>query len=218
MSDSDSFIEEVSEEVRKDRLYGYLKRYGWIGAAAVFAIVGGAAWNEYSKAQDRAQAQTLGDAMLAALEQSDADARISGLSAIETDNAGGQAVLALLAAAQEAAAGDPAAATSRLEAIATNNELPLIYRQIASYKALLAGSETLDADTRRAGFTALAAPGNPLRLLAEEQLMLIDLDAGDTEAAIEKATRIAEDAEASAGQRSRAAQMITALGGSAPDV
>ena len=30
MHDSDSFISEVSEEVRRDRLYAALRRYGWL--------------------------------------------------------------------------------------------------------------------------------------------------------------------------------------------
>ncbi len=70
MSDTDSFIDEVNEEVRRDRFYGLLRRYGWIAVVAVVAIVGGAAWNEYSKAQERAQAEALGDAMLDAPKRS----------------------------------------------------------------------------------------------------------------------------------------------------
>ena len=35
MSDTDSFIDEVTEEVRKDRLYGYLRRYGWIAVLVI---------------------------------------------------------------------------------------------------------------------------------------------------------------------------------------
>jgi hypothetical protein len=218
VSNSDSFIEEVSEEVRKDKLYGMLKRYGWIAAAAVFALVGGAAYNEYTKAQARAEAQQLGDAMLAALEQPAPEARATALAQIETDSAGGDALLSLLTAGQEAEAGDPQAATARLESVATNPDLAPIYRQIASYKALLAGAETLDIDTRRAGFTALAVPGNPLRLLAEEQLALIELETGDRAAALERLNRIAQDSELTAGLQVRVAQIITALGGTGPDV
>jgi len=29
MSDTDSFINEVTEEVRRDRLYGMFRRWGW---------------------------------------------------------------------------------------------------------------------------------------------------------------------------------------------
>ena len=82
MSNTDSFIEEVNEEVRRDRLYGYLRRYGWIAILAVILIVGGAAWSEYRKAQTRAQAEALGDAMLSALAENDSTNRVTALAAI----------------------------------------------------------------------------------------------------------------------------------------
>ena len=46
MSNSDSFIDEVTEEVRKDRLFQLFRRYGWIAGVVIVLIVGGAAWNE----------------------------------------------------------------------------------------------------------------------------------------------------------------------------
>ena len=46
MSDTDSFIDEVTEEVRRDRMYLLLRRWGWVGVVAVILIVGGAAFNE----------------------------------------------------------------------------------------------------------------------------------------------------------------------------
>ena len=71
MSDSESFINEVTEEVRREKLFGYLRRYGWIGVAAVLLLVGGAAWNEYRNAQERDAAQAIGDALTTVLNGSD---------------------------------------------------------------------------------------------------------------------------------------------------
>ncbi|WP_425039374.1 hypothetical protein [Primorskyibacter sp. S187A] len=217
MSDSDSFIEEVTEEVRRDRLFALIKRYGWIAASAILLLVGGASFNEYRKAQEQAKAQRLGDAMLAALENNDIAARAAALDAIEAETPGGAAILALLASSQETEAGQGAQASERLQVIATNSDLPEIYRNIAGYKALLAGSDTLSVDERRAGFQGLAVPGNPLRLLAEEQLALLSLETGAVDEALGQFNRIVEDAEASEGVRRRAAQMIVALGGEAPE-
>jgi hypothetical protein len=53
-----------------------IRRYGWIAVLVVLALVGGAAWNEWRKARDAAQAQGLGDAMIAALEANESDARV----------------------------------------------------------------------------------------------------------------------------------------------
>ena len=83
MSNSDGFIEEVTEELRRDQMLAKLKRYGWIGVLAVLLIVGGAAFKEYRDAQNRAQAERLGDAMLAALESEDASARAASLQQVD---------------------------------------------------------------------------------------------------------------------------------------
>jgi hypothetical protein len=71
----------------------------------------------------------------------------------------------------------------------------------------------LGADERRVAFEAMAAPGAPLRLLAEEQLALIEIEAGDTEAALTRLNSILADSELTAGLRRRASQLIVALGG-----
>ncbi|SDX97029.1 tetratricopeptide repeat protein [Citreimonas salinaria] len=214
MSNPESFIDEVTEEVRRDRLFGYMRRYGWIAILIVVLIVAGAAWNEWSKAREAAQAQAFGDAILAALEAEEPAERAEALDAIAPPGPGGAAVLGLLLAAEAGRADDDAAAVARLQTVADSSEIPLIYRQIAQYKALSRGADVLPPDERRAGLEALAAPGQPLRLLAEEQLALIEIEQGDTDAAIERLRRAIEDSEATAGLRRRAAQLIVALGGS----
>ncbi|MBC7675342.1 MAG: hypothetical protein H7173_04675, partial [Rhodoferax sp.] len=47
MSNNESFIDEVTEEVRRDKLFAMFRRYGWIGVLLVVGIVGGAAWTEW---------------------------------------------------------------------------------------------------------------------------------------------------------------------------
>src|SRR6056297_1640441 len=126
MSESDSFIEEVSEEVRRDRLYGYLRRYGWIGVLAVLLIVGGAAVNEWRKARAEAQAEALGDALLTALETEEAETRQSALAGVAAE---GQAenLVALLLAADRLAADDPAAAAEALRPVAQDPDVDPVY-------------------------------------------------------------------------------------------
>ena len=67
MSETDSFIDEVTEEVRRDKLFALFRKYGWIGIALVLVIVGGAAWTEWRKLTARSAAQSFGDAIVAAL-------------------------------------------------------------------------------------------------------------------------------------------------------
>lgn len=214
MSDTDSFIEEVSEEVRRDRLYGLMRRYGWIAIAAVLAIVGGTAWDAWSKSQARAKAQSAGDAVLAALAEDTPSARISALQAVQNQDVtqGAKAVVALLQAAEQGADDDPAGAQAALERIASDGSLPEIYRQIASFKAASRSDGSLTPQDRQIRLEALSAPGMALRLLATEQLALIDVEAGDIDGALEKLQGIVVDAEITAGLRQRATQLIISLG------
>lgn len=214
MSDTDSFIEEVSEEVRRDRLYGYMRKYGWIAVLAILAIVGGAAYNEYSKAQTLAKAQTAGDAILAALEADEPEARVAALEEVRGQDItqGAKAVVSLMQAAEQGASDDAAGSQAALEKIAVDGSLPEIYRQIASFKAASQSNGSLSFEDRRIRLEALSAPGTSLRLLATEQLALIDIETADTDAAIEKLQDIVVDAEVTAGLRQRATQLIIALG------
>ena len=214
MSDTDSFIEEVSEEVRRDRLYGYLRKYGWIAVLAILAIVGGAAFNEYSKAHTLTKAQTAGDAILAALEADEPEARVAALEEVRGQDItqGAKAVVSLMQAAEQGASDDTAGSQAALEKIAVDGSLPEIYRQIASFKAASQSDGSLSVEDRRIRLEALSAPGTSLRLLATEQLALIDIETADTEAALEKLQGIVVDAEVTAGLRQRATQLIIALG------
>jgi len=213
MSDTDSFIEEVTEEVRRDQLYGYLRRYGWIAVLVILLIVGGASWNEWRKAQAEAKAEALGDAIIAALLENDPVARLEAVTAVTAETPSANAVLDMIAAAELSANDDPEGAAARLNALAENGDVPQVYRDIAGFKSLLMQAASLDLDARRAGVSALAIPGNPMRTLAEEQLALIEVEAGETEAAITRLQAVLIDAETSAGLQQRAMQVIVALGG-----
>lgn len=210
MSDSDSFINEVSEEVRRDQLFGYIRKYGWIALTAVALIVGGAAYNEYSKAQTEAAAEAAGDAILSALEENDPEARAAALAKIETAGASA-AVAELLTAAAQQETGQLTQAAGTLATLANNMDVPEIYRDLAAFKAALLPSD--DAAARKAALEALAQPGAAFALLAQEQLALMQVDAGDTDGAIATLKAIADDAGSTRGLRQRVQTLIVALGG-----
>ena len=70
----------------------------------------------------------------------------------------------------------------------------------------------MDLEERIKAFDALSKPGNPFRLLAGEQMALIELEMGNTDKAVEKISQILLDAELTSGLRNRATQMLVALG------
>ncbi len=215
MSESDSFINEVSEELRRDRLYALLKKYGWIAILAVVLLVGGAAWTEYSRVRDRAAAEATGDALLAALATNDPAARATALDDL-TQTGEAAAVGLLITAAAQQEAGDLDAAGATLDALFERSDVPAIYRDLAGFKAAMLGAGT-DVDARRARLETLASPGQPFALLAQEQLALVDLEAGDQDAAVTRLTAIVQDAGVTQGLRDRAQTLMVALGAPLPD-
>lgn len=212
MSDTDSFIEEVTEEVRRDRLFALMRRYGWIFVLAVLLLVGGAAFLEFRKLQQRNAAEATGDAMLAALRENDPLERAAAFAKLSPQNSGAQAVAAMLEASELVNSGEFDAAVEQLRKVENNADLPLIYRQVAGFKLLAIQGDGLSVDERRRGYEALIGPGSAIRLLAEEQLALIDVETGDVEAAAERLQAIASGAGATPGLRQRASQLIVALG------
>lgn len=212
MSNPDSFVNEVSEEVRRDRLFGLFKKYGWIGALLVILLVGGAAVNEWRKAQARAEAEAFGDAVIAALEIDDREARAAALA--EMDASGGRAaVLRLLTAAEAVNAGERTQAMAALEAVEADGNLPTSYRQLAALKRVMIGGSDIAAEERESVLTGLAQPGEAYRPLAMEQLALLRIETGEPDRALEILADIVADSEATSDLRRRASQLMVVLGG-----
>ena len=212
MSDTDSFIEEVSEEVRRDRMFDLFRRFGWIAVAAVLLLVGGAAWNEWSRSKQQTQAEALGDAVVAALQLEDAAQRAVALQDIQSQTADGQAMVQLLSAAELAADNRASDALMQLAAIRDNDEVQSIYRQIAAFKFLVIPNSGSSVEDRLSGLEALISSGSALRVLAEEQLALLDIDLGNEADAVARLQRLLEDSEITPGLRRRVTQLITSLG------
>lgn len=214
MSNPDSFLDEVAEEVRRDRLFGLFRRYGWIGVLIVLGIVGGAAWNEWSKSQTEAQAQAFGDALVDALDTGTPEERRDALTAIPAE--GPQAALLQLVIASDAE-GDRHENLAALDRVAADTTLSPVYRDLAVLRrVLLAGSDMPIAD-RRAALQAIAVAGRPYRMLADEQLAYLLVEEGKTDAAIAALTALLQDQAASPTLRTRVGQMILVLGGTLPD-
>lgn len=213
MANSDSFINEVTEEVRRDKLFALLRRWGWVAVLIVLLLVGGAAWNEWRKAQARAEAEARGDALLAALEARDPTAQAAALEALR---GGGPAepVVALLAATQSAGTDGGAAAAEKLSALAADPATPQLYRDLATLKAAMMGAGEVAPDARIAALEPLSAPGGAFRALALEQIALAHVEAGRTDEALSIFTDLLGAADVSSAIQARAAQMILALGGS----
>ena len=209
MANTDTFIDEVTEEVRRDHLFALMRRWGWIPILLVVCIVGAAAYIEWNKAQTEATSQAFGDALLGALEADDTEGRLAALAEVEVPTPEAAIILALLQSGEAANGDDRVGAAAMLRAAAEAPGLDERYAHLALLKA-----EMLDPapeNEARVVLEAIAAPGAPYSSLAEEQLALMEVRNGDLNAGLDRLRAIERSAAATAGLQQRAAQLIVSL-------
>lgn len=215
LAEQDTFINEVTDEVRRDRLYTLMRRYGWIGILAIVVLVGGAGFNEWRSAQARSAAEARGDAVIASLDAETPEARIAAIGDVATGETGDlAAVLSMLAAGQATEDEGRDAARSRLDGLAEDPDIAPVYRDLAILKSVALGASETAPEARLTRLEPLTRAGAPFRVLALELIAYAHIDAGDSDQAVEILRDLTQDAEASQGLRQRASQMIIALGGS----
>jgi len=209
MANTDSFIDEVNEELRRDRLFAMFRKWGWIPILLVLILVGGAAYREYSLAQRETAARAFGDALLAALDAEESGDRQAALAAVRTENETAQALLALLLSAEQATGSNREAAAAGLRALADQPGLAPRYRDLALLKAHLIDPQ--EATAALAMLDQLALPGRPYRPIAMEQQALVHIGQGDIEAGIALLRLLEEDSQATPGLQQRTSQLIVAI-------
>ncbi|MGR3757410.1 MAG: hypothetical protein ACU0AT_09330, partial [Tranquillimonas sp.] len=105
-------------------------------------------------------------------------------------------------------------AAAALDAVAADDSLPQVYRDLAVLKSVMVQGEAIAPADRIARLEPLTIPGAPFRLLALEQTALARVAAGETGQAIAQAQDILGQDGVTPDLRSRLQQLIVALGGS----
>lgn len=205
MSETDSFIAEVTEDVRRDRLFGLFRRFGWIPAALIVIIVSGTAYNEWSKSKADKLAQVRGDALLAAMDTVDEVARASALNEIASQ--GSENIVAQMLAA----GGKDENSINFLNAVIINTDQPEYIRDLAKLKlTMIPGAQTKEQKLKT--LDILSQPGGIYRNAAVEILVAFELELGNPSKAIEFLKSHIQDAGASRAQVQRMAELLVALG------
>ena len=215
MSNNESFIQEVSEEVRRDRLYRILKKWGWIGIAVIVALVGGASFNEWNKDSKMNSARNLGDRVLSAVSNKDP----IELKDIEISNISQDMFIKNLLSAILLSDNKLDASKMALEEIRDIPGITKTYRELNAFKLglLVLKEGNLTSDERFSVFEGLVEPGSPFRLLAKEQQALILIEQGKLELAIKALSEISVDSETTASLKRRVTQLRISLGGDPND-
>ena len=203
-------MQEVSEEVRKDRFYRILKKWGWVGIALIVALVGGASFNEWNKESKINSARNLGDRVLAAIASKD----VIDLKEIEIKNVSQDIFIKNLMSAILFSDDKLDASKKALEEIGGIPEITKTYKDLNAFKLglLLLKSGNLTGEERFDVFEVLVEPGSPFRSLAKEQQALILIEQGNIELAIKTLMEITDDSETTDTLRRRVAQLRISLG------
>jgi hypothetical protein len=215
---SQELIQEIEEDLRRERALKLWKEYGKYAIAAAVAVVaatgGFVAWREYDRNQALAESNRFFEA-LGRAQTGDAQAAQLAFARIAREGRPGFAILARLEDAALEAAGDRAAGAADFRAIAADAGVPPEIRALANVMAALAVVDSANREEVERSLASLSGADSQWRHLALEITAAAAARAGDAARARELYARIADDQAAPQGVRARAAEMIQALGGQA---
>ncbi len=216
MSD-DSFIREVDDELRSERMRDFWSRYGKIVIGVAVSIVLLTAGYRGYKFYMKSQAENAGDAFMAAVKLSNDgkyDEAIAALEKLANTGPKSYAALARMRMASEfTGKGDTKAAIAAYDEIANNSGFDQSYRDLARLRAglLLVDTGTLEDVQKRVA--DLAKSGVPFRHSAREALGLAAWKAGDLKEASKYFNMISVDQDAPNSMRGRANLMLDLIAG-----
>jgi len=213
LSETDSFIQEVTEEVRQDRMFALWKKWGPFVIGGVIVIVGVAAAWSWHQSRTHAAAETRGGAFIAV--DAESPEQIAALP--EKIDGPARLIAELSAAAALIEADEPDRALAAYQAIAAQGGIHPEYADLAALQAARLLAADGDHEAARSALAALIAPGGPYRLLALELRAAIALEVGDRDAARADLREIADDPDATFGSRERARAILDATGGEPAD-
>jgi len=213
---NEAFLREVDENLRRDQLQDFAKRYGkWLIAAIVLFLAAVAGWLYWQNRQQEKAAQQSEELMsifsdIGAGKTDQAKKRLEPL-----ENSGNDVVraLALLTEAAVALEGnDRATALSNYRELSADGGLPESYRNLALIRATALEFDTIKPEEVIARLEPLTKPGNPWFGTAGEMTAMAYLKQGQRDRAGRLFAAIAADRQVPETIRNRAVQIAGTLG------
>ena len=213
---NEAFLREVDENLRRDQLEGFARRYGkWlIGAVLLFLVAVGGYLFWHNKQQEKAAAQSEELAsiydQIGAGNSEAANKRLQPLEKSSNDVVRALALLAEAATALDANNRD--AALGKYRAIAADDDLPEPYRNLALIRATTLEFDQLKPEEVVSRLEPLTKPGEPWFGSAGELTAMAYLKQGQKDKAGRLFAAIAHDKQVPETMRSRAVQIASTLG------
>lgn len=178
----DTFVREVDEDLRRDRLNSLWSRYGRMAIIAIsLGLIGFGAylyWRELQREAIKTSAERY-SAALGALGAGETDEALPLLEGLTKDgSAGYKALAALTLAGANVDAGEIDKATAQLDALAKDNKAPQVFRDLAAFRAIALRFDTLPPAEAEAALKPLAQEGQPFFAAAAELLAISYIEQG----------------------------------------
>lgn len=220
-NDGETFMREVDEELRKERLNTFVARYGWAivaGIALLIASIGGFIWWQGRSAE---QAAAQGESLLNALDMMESGNRNGAATTLnqlaESDDDGYRAAALFARANNQIAANQMPQAVATLRAIAEDQGLDEVYRQAALVRQTSLEFDSLQPQVVIQRLGPLARPGNAWFGTAGEMVGIAHLKMRRPDLAGPLFGQIGRDESVPPSIRTRAIQMAGSLGVNAID-
>jgi len=216
--EQDVLLREIDDELKQENLQKLWKQYGTLIVGGALALVIGVAgfkgWQHY----DLNQRAALGEQFAAAQQLAAGGkqgAAGEAFSKIAGDSSAGYAMLARFQLAALAAKnGDPDGAAKAYQAIADDQGVDAIYRDLA---VVLGALNELDSKSGASALTVraekLAGGTGPWRFTAKEVAALSALKNGDNKTARMRYDELSKDAAVPQELKNRAREMLNVLPG-----
>jgi len=213
------FINEVEEELRKDKYNVLLRKFGPYIAALLILIVAGTGYIEFRKYQDTVTARRASASYVAAgklADEGDLQAAIEKFVALSDIAPSGYSGLSLSrAAAIKVQLGDLSGAVKLFDRSAEVFTKP-VHKDLSSLKAAYILMELGRYDDVTARAATLASDAGPYQDLAKELVAHAALKSGDNSGAKTKFTYLANAPGVLSGVKQRAAQSLSLINANKP--
>lgn len=212
---NESFLREVDENLRRDRMRDFAKRYGtWLILGVVLflvAVAGWFYWQGRQKQQAAAQSEELSAVFtdIGAGKTANARQRLQALEDADSDVMRASALLTQAAIALEA--NDRSTALAKYKAL-SDRGMPEPYQQLGLIRATALEFDAVKPEEVIARLQPLAKPGEPWFGSAGEMMAMAYLKQGQRQPAARLFAAIAADRTVPATLRSRATQIAGTLG------
>ena len=177
MVESESFIKEVSEEVKRDNLFKFLNKFKWPVFGLIILFIGAVGGYEYYKFSKKARAQKNGEFLVSVTE----NLKNNGQTVTEAiDNKFLSVFIKLNEAKYFEEKGDIKSATAAYEYIISKHGENKFFNHYSKFQLyLMDPAESLSDKKKIDVLNELSVPDGPLKLLALEQKLYLYVKVSD---------------------------------------